>query len=250
MADRNNKLKGWYEKRITKQSRALAARSGRFSDGPAAEEKISGTAGEKPLPVPKGPRSVPAMISRRNQKHNAAFPATRSYIGKQGGGGAADHLRFGLFSMSFNGCEVIAVYNLLKYLGHFEDIRDIAADFERRGAIILGGFGTRPAALCEYISSKTGMDCLLYTPAKDRNPGKADDTCDEWLAGTRAAVFTFWNGHQSWTIHTVMIAPLKNGKIRVFNRYPDRLFRDYDSIEALLNAPEDPLRVVSMITVR
>lgn len=232
MPERNDRLKGWYEKRITKRSRASA-----------------GEALRTERPARKGPRSVPALISRSNEKHNAAFPATRSFIGKQGGGGAADPLRFGLFTMSFNGCEVIAVYNLLKYLGCFEDIRKVAADFERRGAIILGGFGTRPAALCEYIEEKTGRECVLYTPSMDRNPGSAEDDCDAWLSGARAAIFTFWNGHHSWTIHTVMIAPLKNGKIRVFNRYPDRLFHDYLSIGALLRAPADPLRAVSLIAV-
>ena len=128
---RSEKIKHWYEGKITRAGNAV--REG-------------------------GLRSVPSLISKHNQKRNAHVPATRSYIGQQGGGGAADGLRFGLFSMAFNGCEVIAVYNLLKYLGRFRDIREIAADFEKQGAIVMGGFGTRPSALYHYIRNHAGRD--------------------------------------------------------------------------------------------
>ena len=74
-----------------------------------------------------------SAVSRRNRRYNASLKAIDDYIGRQNGGGPADMLRFGLYRMRFNGCEVIAVYNLLHYLGGHRDIREIAEAFAEAG---------------------------------------------------------------------------------------------------------------------
>ena len=180
------------------------------------------------------------FASARNARKNSRMSAVSTYIGKQGGGGPADELRFGLFRMAVNGCEVIAAYNLLKYLGHFRDIRQIAADFERSGAVLLGGFGVRPGSIRSYLERS------LFSEVRLVRTTDADEM-DRVFAGHRAAIISFWNGPKKWTIHTVMLCRLPNGRVRLFNRFIDRVTADYDSLRAFADDPKDPVVPLSLI---
>ena len=144
--------------------------------------------------------------------------------------------------MRFNGCEVIAVYNALRWLGYDEDIRDIAYRFETNGALLLGGFGVRPDSIADYLESKTGADVRSYGPA-------AFSDYDSLFAGADAAVLTFWNSPDRWTIHTVMLRRLKNGKVRAFNMSPGRLYTDFDSIASLCSGPGRARVPISLILI-
>ena len=181
-------------------------------------------------------------ISARNEAYNSRFRPLRTYAGKQAGGGPCDMLMFGLFRMSFSGCEVIAVYNALKYLKLDTDIRQVASDFEKKGALLFGGFGVRPDAIASYMEYKTGHDVNSY------GPDRADDY-DELFKDSKTEIFTFWNGPSRWTIHTVMLCHLKNGKIRAFNFYTDKLYSDFPSIAKMCEMGIDTLIPISLIVI-
>ncbi len=51
-------------------------------------------------------------------------------------------------------------------------------------------------------------------------------------------LLTFWNGPDKWTIHTVMIEPLENGMLRVYNRHTNTLYTIYSSYEQFLSASD------------
>ncbi len=195
-------------------------------------------------------RNPTRLLTPMNRRTNVRKSVITGYIGCQGGGGPADRLRFGLFRMSLNGCEIIAVYNLLKFAGKWKDIRDLTEDFEKTGALALGGFGVRPGAIRAYLSAELGTKTVLY---------RADraEEYDELLglpipAGEdpkkkRAAILSFWNGPEKWTVHTVAVFRLPNGRIRVFNYYSNRLFTDFDSVDALLHNSRRQLIPMSLI---
>ena len=63
-------------------------------------------------------------------------------INGQAVGRVAD-LRYGLCRMSFNGCEVIAVYNALVYTGKTAVLTDVARHMERY-RMLMGIFGCDP----------------------------------------------------------------------------------------------------------
>ncbi len=189
----------------------------------------------------RGP-GIAGRLAGRNRRMNAAHRPIQGYAGRQGGGGSCDRLRFGLFRMKTNGCEVMAVYNALRYLGYGTDIRDIAYSFEMNGSLLLGGFGVRPDAIADYLEEKTGAEVTSLGPFLYRE-------YDRRFAGAGAAVFTFWNGPGRWTIHTVMIRRLRSGRIRVYNMFPSRLYADFDSISALLSGCGSGLIPISLILV-
>ena len=50
--------------------------------------------------------------------------------------GETAKIRYGLFPMSFNGCEVISVFNALEYMGKPKPLREIVK-YMRRFALLL-----------------------------------------------------------------------------------------------------------------
>lgn len=66
-----------------------------------------------------------------------------------------DELRFGSRSMSYSGCEIIAVYNALLSLGGKMDKQamiSLICDFERKGAAFHGAAGCSPRSIWRYLS--------------------------------------------------------------------------------------------------
>ncbi|MGN0425002.1 MAG: hypothetical protein ACI4FY_06745 [Acetatifactor sp.] len=51
----------------------------------------------------------------------------------------------------YNSCEVIAVYNCLRFFGREVDFPGLLGCFERKGAALGGAFGTDPEAIREYM---------------------------------------------------------------------------------------------------
>ncbi len=187
-------------------------------------------------------RSFSRFLAERNRKKNARFPKLQTYAGKQGGGGYCDRLRFGLFRMRFNGCEVISVYNVMRYLGYKPDIRDISYDFETSGSLLFGGFGVRPDSIADYLEEKTGARIKSLGPALFKD-------YDYYFSEAEAAIFTFWNGPKKWTIHTVMLRRLPDERVRALNFYNNRLFSDFDSISSLCSKTGKGLVPISLILI-
>ncbi len=65
------------------------------------------------------------------------------------------NVRFGSkYTMSYSGCEILAVYNALISLGEKPDgstLADLISAFEKKGAVLKGMFGTSPKELENYF---------------------------------------------------------------------------------------------------
>ena len=116
-------------------------------------------------------------------------------------------MRYGFFDMSYNGCELIAVYNALKFLGKFKYLYNIIHDFELNGDIWVDGlFGTKPTAIKDYMKSM-GFKVKSFYFTK---------TMDTYIQYNRCFIIVY--AHSSG-IHTVMARGTPSGRIAVYNRY-------------------------------
>ena len=81
------------------------------------------------------------MIKRYNYRENcrcAVRLPEKEMINGQGRGDVS-RLRYGICHMSFNGCEVISVYNALQYKGKPQPLPEVAA-FMERYRLLMGFF--------------------------------------------------------------------------------------------------------------
>lgn len=111
--------------------------------------------------------------------------------------------RYGLFPMSFNGCEVISVYNALHHVGRPQPIWELASYMERY-RVLMGLCGCNVYTL-GMVMRKFGADCKrVRDPEKD---------------GGDAFVVSYWTGKRfRSSIHTVFCQRKSNG-VLVYNRY-------------------------------
>ena len=154
------------------------------------------------------------MITERNYRYNSGIYKKSFYgrmINGQGVGYVAD-MRYGICSMSFNGCEVIAVHNALVYMKKAYPIHAVSRYMERF-RMLAGFFGCNP----HRIGDALGHYGITYR--KSRQIGKSE-----------VFIVSFWTGRRFFsTIHTVFCVR-KNNQLLVFNRFNDRpdvsMYRD------------------------
>ena len=155
----------------------------------------------------------------RNKKENAEslWLVSGEYIEDQP---RWEELRFGKGStISYSGCEILAVYNAGIALGECPDNLDLVemiSAFERKGAVWAGLWGLAPGAICKYFS-KRGYDtqkCFRRNEDRINEIGVKYDT----------AVAMFYNDvHDIFKmIHTVNISKDAAGKYWVHNCYKRR----------------------------
>ena len=141
----------------------------------------------------------------RNFNHNMAHfmeektPLSSGYIENQNQWG---DIHFGRTTMAFAGCEVIAVYNVMKALGRNagpELIAQLISNFERRGAALQGWIGTSPMALKKYLN-KNGINTRLVWREED-------------LSDAKVAIATIYNDRNNLysQIHTIAFTREENG---------------------------------------
>ena len=141
-------------------------------------------------------------LGERNFRRNCGLrlPPDGEMINGQAMGRVAD-LRYGLCRMSFNGCEVIAVYNALVYTGKTAALTDVARHMERY-RMLMGIFGCDP-----YKIGKA----LEHFGVSGRRVKNTD--------GAQAFIMTFWTGVPLFSsVHTVFCVKTAEGT-KVFNRY-------------------------------
>ena len=152
-------------------------------------------------------------IRKRNKIYNAEFSGKiKGMINGQSMGIIPD-FRYGLFSMSYNGCEVIAVYNALAYLNKNIPLDEVAYIMEKH-RILFGIFGGNP-----YCFDKL-PDLIRAYRIKN-------------IQGISEFIISFWCGKPFLSgIHT-MFCTCSNGKITVYNRYNqdihERIYPDFKS---------------------
>lgn len=170
-------------------------------------------------------------------------------LARQNHGGPADRLRFGLGSMAFCGCEILACYNALALAGRSAALPELIGDFEQRGACLLGLLGTAPAAICTRIQS-AGLNARLTWAPMYRHPRMAMDLPPSWddlFAASQCAVFTFWWPGQL-LIHTVALQHDPSGHgLRAWNLLPEEDFSYYLSLGAMIR--HTGIVPISLITI-
>ncbi len=115
--------------------------------------------------------------------------------------GEVARIRYGLFPMSFNGCEVISVCNALEYSGKPRNVREVAK-YMLRYAMVFGLFGCNPFCIGRAL----------------KHFGIESRRCDINSAGN-AFILSSWTGIPFLsTIHTVFCVR-EGGRIKVYNRY-------------------------------
>lgn len=147
------------------------------------------------------------MIEKLNYRSNRSVDVGKSCINGQGSG-AVSICRYGLFPMSYNGCEIIAAYNLGFLLGKNKPLCEIAKEIYPYGSLVCGLFGTHPYALARYFR-ENGIGAHMN---KDYNTFKRN------FSKHRFGVVSFWNGNSIFKgLHTVAVENI-DGVIRVYNK--------------------------------
>ena len=173
------------------------------------------------------PQDYPGNLENNIQK----FPNHLNTIKRNNGFIEDQHnysdLKYGLQTISFSGCEVIATYNALYDLTGDEniDFPKIIDYFEKDGILLYGGFGTAPQAVEEYFNN-LGFETKLSTNNKDYYNIQNDyDTF----------ILTKFNDIDDITncVHTICITK-KNGKFHVHNNGYYGHTIEYNSISDIL----------------
>ena len=138
-----------------------------------------------------------------NFRHNSARKDTmlpHRMINGQGLGSVSQN-RYGLCRMSFNGCEVISVYNALLWLGIPRELCEIA-EYMERFKVLFGIFGCSPYRLGKALGR--------FGAAFERI---------RRIDGQEAFIVSYWTGRRFLSsIHTVFCVRTGN-RIQVYNRY-------------------------------
>lgn len=164
-----------------------------------------------------------------------------SYINDQNHG-PVGKLRYGLWDMYHNGCELIAVYNSLVTLGEKPDIKKIAYHFENGGQKLLGIFGTSPFANEKYFKDRGYETKLIVGDEKIEN---------HELPKADAYIITFINnGNIGDGVHTVSFKKNSDNDYEFFNHISNKKnkSRHKESLEAMLQEEGDVPMVLLCIS--
>lgn len=135
--------------------------------------------------------------------------------------GIIPSFRFGLFSMAYNGCGVIAVYNAFVYLGRYKPLCEVLYLMEKY-KVIFGIFGWNPYALMKI------KDFSVTGSRRVKNYSV--------LENAQAFIITSWNGKPFRSgSHTVFCKREESGKLLVYNDYSrDEYPRRYSSFKEMI----------------
>lgn len=129
----------------------------------------------------------------------------------------------------YNSCEVIAVYNVLRYFGRETSFPELLHQFERNGAALGGAFGTSPSAV-ELFLREQGF-------AVQRLVGKK--LAGSLPSATQEQVFLIcmYNDRASLHrgMHTMCVTGCGN-RFLLHNDYQSYGKREFDSLEAAIRS--------------
>ena len=130
------------------------------------------------------------------------------------------------YTMSYGGCEIIAVYNALLSLGKAlsgSELAELISRFERRGAVYGGLMGVAPQSVKPYFK-KLGYEVKKTWSRKEKVINRMGEESNTLI------VTSYNNGKDVFEgIHTVNISKDEKGKFHVHNDYysqPDEKGRE------------------------
>ncbi len=159
------------------------------------------------------------LVQQEHSTQTVSFYEAGKYIENQR---FWDKVRFGSrYTISYGGCEIIAVYNALLSLGEKlsgRDMVDLITQFERRGAVWAGKLGGAPGAAYSYFRKRGYEVRILYRrkESKVNQMGEEYDTIIVTAYNNKDDIFS--------RIHTVNFSKEKEGAFFGHNCY--RIGRD------------------------
>lgn len=155
------------------------------------------------------PEQGTAVISDPGRKQGPGVPAD-GYLVDQAAGPEGRY-RYGITRTAQTGCEIIAVYNLLRKYGKQVAFGELVRRFDRRGGgrVFLGLFGSSVYGMQKQLN-RAGLPVKCI-------PGDQTHEMDRAEAG----ILTFWWSEKSLRIHTVMIEKTGSGRrVTAYNYMP------------------------------
>ena len=133
--------------------------------------------------------------------HEAAIRAAGGFIEDQN---RYTDLRLGRSTIQYAGCEIIAVYNVIRALSGPDAVSfpELIEAFERDGIVLAGRFGTAPKALCDYLKQRgfaVGMT-------------SREEEFERMAARYEALILTFYNDRNDIRSQIHTVAVVKNGR--------------------------------------
>lgn len=125
-------------------------------------------------------------------------------------------IRYGLSTMAFSGCEIMAVYNALHALGKemtLQDMVKLISAFERMGAVRRGKWGSSYYAVYSYFVEH-GFEASFTCSRNVKRINEIGERCD-------TVVLTAYNNRYDIRsmIHTISVTKDENGHYTMHNAY-------------------------------
>lgn len=151
------------------------------------------------------------LLAERNYQYNQTIPLPTELVNGQALG-AVSGVKFGLGTVSWNGCGVLAVFNTLVLCGVVVPLAEVAYHMEQCRTL-WGLLGVNPYTL--------GRALRRWKLQAER---LRDDTAlsDAFQAG-RICLLAYWTGRPFFsTMHIVSACAEPSGRILVYNIYSNR----------------------------
>lgn len=118
-------------------------------------------------------------------------------------------MKYGSLSMDVNGCEIIATYNLMKFLKKYTYFPMLVAEFSiNRMQWNFGYFGTNPEKLSKYFKAHD----VKFTKYSTRRSFEKSNKKHKYY------IVSYWNEYApSGGIHTVAVRRISDKKFEVYN---------------------------------
>lgn len=125
-------------------------------------------------------------------------------------------VKFGRYTMDYSGCEIIAACNAILSLGERmteQEIMDFISIYEKKGAVLFGGWGVAPGAIFHFFEERG------YEPAMtcSTDPGEINRMGEAY----RTVIITVYNDGKDITkqIHTMNVSKDGRNRFVLHNSY-------------------------------
>lgn len=127
-----------------------------------------------------------------------------------------ERVRFGVSTMDYSGCEIMAVYNALLDMGNemtAQSMAELISEFERKGAALSGKWGCAPGSIYKYFVRRGYK--VIKTTSSD------PDTINAIGENSDSVIITAYNDRNDIRkmIHTISITKDDLGSFTLHNAY-------------------------------
>ena len=151
-----------------------------------------------------------ARLPFRRQK-SGILPVQAPVLGQA----VLTHIPAGRRTMDYMGCEIIALFNALHFLGRERPLAELIQTYERRRWLLLGGhLGANPYAAGTY-AKENGLPCREFSgPKSHADFLKALQTPEDGVF-----LFSFWLGDTIFSGAHAVTVVRRNGQLWVYNLF-------------------------------